>query len=206
MSKNSQSELPGACLIVGIAMALAGITGKTLGPRGDIRITPLSGETRWISLIVGVIMTVLSILYFRKHKFIPPEFTDEEVRQAEEKLDQMYLRDHGALPQAPKADTPNANPAKPDPAQPTTATAQPAASQPEAAAKPKPAPAPPRTLSPEEEARAAKAGRKIRQGLLLMLAGVIVYYAAGNLFMLFLSPVLFMVGLCRAAVGAAEKP
>ena len=177
MRKFITSELPYACLIAGLAASFVGITGKMIdGPKGDIRFTAVSDETRWISLLVGVIMTALSILYLRKHPFVPPAFTDEEVRQAKEKLDRMYLREHGELPQTPEAPAP------------------------------KPARPAPRTLTPEEEARAVIAKRKIRQGLLLMLAGVIAFYAAGNLFVLILSPVLFMVGLCRAAVGAAQKP
>ena len=198
MSKNSQSELPYACLIVGVAMTLVGITGKTLGPRGDIRIMSVSDETRLLSLFVGIIMTVLSILYLRKHKFIPPAYTDDDIRQAKEKLDRMYLREHGALPGAP---TPEA-PETPAPA-PADAPGRPAAAQAEAAARP--APAAPIPLTPEQKARMAKANARIRQGLLLMLAGAAVFYAAGGAFLLIPAMALLLVGLTRLAVGVVER-
>ena len=176
MRKFITSELPYACLIAGLAASFVGITGKMIdGPKGDIRFTAVSDETRWISLLVGVIMTALSILYLRKHPFVPPAFTDEEVRQAKEKLDRMYLREHGELPQTPEAPAP------------------------------KPARPAPRTLTPEEEARAAKARRKIRQGLLLMLAGAAVFYVAGGALLLIPAFILLLAGLTRLAVGLVES-
>ena len=89
-----------ACLIAGVACLLVSITGKMLdGPKGDIRFASVSNETRWILLPVGIIMTVLPILFLRKQKFPLPTYTDEDIRQAKEKLDRMYLETHGTLPE-----------------------------------------------------------------------------------------------------------
>ena len=176
MRKFTTSELPYACLIAGLAASFVGITGKMIdGPKGDIRFTSVSDETRWISLLVGITMTILSILYLRKHKFIPLAFTDEEARQAKEKLDRMYLREHGTLPQAPEPPAP------------------------------KPTPPPPGTLTPEEEVRAISANRKIRQGLLLTLAGAAVFHVASGALLLIPAFILLLVGLTRLAVGLVER-
>ena len=57
---------------------------------------------------------------------------------------------------------------------------------------------------PGSVAPASKNSPKVRQGLLLMLAGVGLYIIADSLTTLILSPVLFMVGLCRAVIGGME--
>ena len=174
---------PWIALVIGIIVLLSGLLKLITNVGGEWHGVYIPAWTGWAFVPLGLLIIILSIRSLRTWKEPePPAYTDEEIRQAKEKLDQTYLREHGTAPQAP------------GPAPSPTVT------------QPTPTPAPPRTLTPEEEARALNVRRKIRQGLLLMLAGVIAFYAAGNLFVLILSPILFMVGLCRAAVGAAQKP
>ena len=69
-------------------------------------------------------------------------------------------------------------------------------------AKLKTAPEPP---TPEQNARISKTNAKIRQGSLLMLAGGLLFYAAGSTLALIPAVALFLVGLTRLAVGLVER-
>ena len=190
MNKDKNSELPYMSLFIGILLALIGSTGKIiLGYAGQWRMSSISGGERWVLLLAGIIMIVLSIPFIRKQKVYTPKYTDEEAAQAKAKLEQMYLREYGSLPDVPKPETP----------------ARPAASQPEAAARPQPASAAPQPPTPEEKARIARANAKIRHGFLLMLAGGLIFYAANGVFLLIPATALLLVGLARLAVGLVER-
>ena len=58
--------------------------------------------TDWLVLLLGIIITVLSILSIRRGETKPKPYTDEEIAQAEADLDAMYLRETGELPKKPE--------------------------------------------------------------------------------------------------------
>lgn len=184
--RGNYGELPVMSLVLGILFALSGITGKIFLGKGEFRIVSIEGSDRWILLLAGAILIALSIHFIRKRKFAPPAFTDDDLRQNKENLDQMYLREHEESPHTPEAPAPEPAPS-PTVIQPT------------------PTPAPPRTLTPEEEARIAKSNAKIRQGLLLILAGAAVFYVASGALLLIPAIALLLVGLTRLAVGLVER-
>ena len=175
-------------LLLGIVLIFCGVLNLLTGSGLKYWGAAAPPWTWLVFLPVGIVVGFWSARALLRGEGKKPVYTDEDRTRAKERLDRMYLREHGTAPGAPEPQT--MEPTAPEPAQPPTAK------------KPKPS----RTLTPEEEARAAKADRKIRQGLLLMLAGAVVFHVAGDSVAWLLSPVLFMVGLCRAAVGAAQKP
>ena len=188
---------PWIALIIGIIVLFSGLLKLITDVGGEWHGVYIPVWTGWLFVSLGLLVILLSIRSVRTWKEPePPAFTDEEVRQAREKLDRMYLREHGAPPQAPENNLPDAD---------ATRTAPPAASASPPTARPKPAPLPPKTLTPEEEARAVTAGRKIRQGLLLMLAGAAVFYVAGGALLLIPAFILLLAGLTRLAVGLVER-
>lgn len=170
---------PWIALAIGILVLLSGLLKLITGVGGEWHGVHIPTWTGWLFLPLGTIISILSIRSIRTWKEPePPKYTNEEVCQVKEKLDRMYLREHGALPGAPESQT--------------TGTPPPASIT----------PAPP---TPEQKARIARANAKIRQGFLLMLAGAAVFYAAGGVFLLIPASALFLVGLTRLAVGVVER-
>ena len=178
---------PWIALATGIVVLLSGLLKLITNVGGDWHGVYIPVWTGWVFVPLGLLIIILSIRSLRTWKEPePPVYTDEEIRQAKEKLDQMYLREHGESPHTPEAPAP-------EPAPSPTVT------------QPTPTPAPPRTLTPEEEARALNARRKIRQGLLLILAGAAIFCAASGALLLIPAIALLLVGLTRLAVGLVER-
>ena len=183
-------------VLISIVLIFGGVlnllTGSGLGYWG-------AAAPPWSWLIflpVGIVVGFWSARGLLRGEGKKPVYTDEDIARAKEKMDRLYLREHGAPPQAPENNLPDAD---------ATRTAPPAVSASPPTARPKPAPPPPGTLTPEEEARAAQARRKIRQGLLLMLAGAAVFYVAGGALLLIPAFILLLAGLTRLAVGLVER-
>ena len=109
MKERKNSELPLMVLFIGILFTLIGITGKVfLGYAGNWRVSSVSGGERWGLLLAGIIMIILSVRSIRTWKRPePPQYTDDDIRQAKAKLNQMYLREHGRPPEPPKSEEGN---------------------------------------------------------------------------------------------------
>ena len=203
---NYSGNGPWPALLMGVLVLFIGLRALITGESGTFRDIPLVDWVGFVLVPLGLSMIILSIRSLRTWKKPGPS-TDDDIRQAKEKLDQMYLREHGTLPGAQQPQAPES----PAPEQ-AAAPARPAAPQPEAAARPeaptheeaklKTAPEPP---TPEQNARIARANTRIRQGLLLMLAGGLVFYAASGALALIPAVALFLVGLTRLAVGLVER-
>ena len=105
MSSNGYS--PWLALLIGIFLVFNGLRALFTGEPGTFRDVPLADWAGLAFVPLGIIMIILSIRSIRTWKEPePPTYTDDDIRQAKEKLEQMHLREHGGLPEAPKPEAP----------------------------------------------------------------------------------------------------
>ena len=115
MSSNNNAEKPWIPLFMGILLTIDGLHTLITGKGGEVRGFPVVDWAGWVFLPVGVIIIVLSIRSICTWKEPePPTYTDEDIRQAKKKLEQMHLREHGGLPEAPKPEAPKLEAVKPE--------------------------------------------------------------------------------------------
>ena len=94
-------------LWLGVVLGIILIAGSLLTLPGDgvYRGFTFPAAGVWVLLFTGISIIILSIRGLLRGEGKPQSFTDEDARRAKEKLDRMYLLEHGTLP--PPPDTPD---------------------------------------------------------------------------------------------------
>ena len=90
-------------LILGILHIILGLLYVESGEDRVYHGAKVYAEVGWFFICCGMIMAFISIRGLLRGEGKPKKVTDEEIRRAKEKLDRMYLLEHGTLPQPPDA-------------------------------------------------------------------------------------------------------
>ena len=115
MSNNNSTHTAWEALFAGVLLLIWGVCSLVTGDGGRVHGISVVDWIGWVLVPVSLIIIVLSIRSIRTWKEPePPTYTDDDIRQAKEKLEQMHLREHGGLPEAPKPEAPKLEAVKPE--------------------------------------------------------------------------------------------
>ena len=105
---NGNGYSPWLALFIGIFLVFDGLRALLTGEPGTFRDVPLADWAGLAFVPLGIIMIILSVRSIHTWKRPePPQYTDDDIRQAKAKLNQMYLREHGRPPEPPKSEEGN---------------------------------------------------------------------------------------------------